>query len=215
MDFFDVVSSQRAVRDFSPEPVPHELVRTVLTAAGRAPSGTNAQPWRWIVLEDLAVRRSVAELVRTKAFNTDEVERMLARAKEEADPSRRALIASSARLFSDVAAAPLLVVACLCDLRSPVPDMRTLLAGSSIFGAVQNLMLAARAVGLGTVLTTFHQFFESELRELIDIPDNAVPVCIIPMGFPLNELSVEPNRRKSAESLTFWNRWDDPARFDS
>lgn len=119
---------------------------------------------------------------------------------------RRRLIESSLHLFTNIISAPVLVVPCLHGVRSPVSDPRALLAGSLILGAVQNLLLAAHALGLGTVLTTVQMFFEATLREVLSLPEEAVPVAIIPVGFPRDVLTGRPRRRPIAE-LTYWDAW--------
>jgi nitroreductase len=87
-----------------------------------------------------------------------------------------------------------------------VSDINDLFAGSSIYGAVQNLMLAARAQGLGTVLTTFNIVHEELIRKEFGLPDNARPVAIVPVGYPEGQ-RFGPTNRKPAETVTYWDSW--------
>ena len=100
------------------------------------------------------------------------------------DPSRRLTLRRAVEFFKDAGAAPVIIIPCLVNVSSPTDDPQQLLAGSSIYGAVQNMMLAARAKGIGTVLTTFQPMIDGTLRERLGIPPEAVPTCIVPMGYP-------------------------------
>ena len=108
-------------------------------------------------------------------------------------------------LFENFAAAPVWIIPCLLTDLSRAPD--TLLAGSSIYPSIQNIMLAARAEGLGTVLTTPQDGIMDELREELNIPDNALPVAIIPMGHP--NANFGPVTRKPLNNFLHWNGWND------
>jgi nitroreductase len=114
---------------------------------------------------------------------------------------------SSIAFREDVSAAPCLIIPCLVNLTSPTRDINSLFAGSSIYGAVQNLMLAARAIGLGTVLTTFNQQIEDTLRSEFNLPDDAKPVAVIPLGYPDGQ-TFGTTTRKPVESVTFYDGWD-------
>ena len=107
-------------------------------------------------------------------------------------------------LFANFAAAPLLVIPCLVRAQSPSPG--GLLAGSSIYPSIQNLMLAARAEGLGTVLTTPQDGIMDELRSELAIPDNALPVAVIPMGWPA--VNFGPVTRKPVSEFLHWDGWN-------
>jgi nitroreductase len=202
MDFFEVVHTQRSIRKFKPDQVPDELVWKMIDAAIRAPSGSNTQPWGWLIVRDEAKRLAIAEAVRAKMGDP-------VKGREEAmqlDPVRRRMRLASIAFREDVAAAPTLVIPCLVGVTSPTTDVNSLLAGSSIYGAVQNMMLSARALGLGTVLTTFNTSIEERIRSEFGLPDNAKPVAVIPVGYPDGE-NFGPTTRKQVESVTFWDGW--------
>jgi nitroreductase len=142
MEFFEVVHTQRSIRQFKPDPVPDEAIWKILDAAIRAPSGSNTQPWAFLVVRDADRRQVIAQAVRERM--EDPVRR---RAEaEQMDPVRRRMRLASIAFRENVASAPLLIIPCLVAPTSPSRDMHSLYAGSSINGAVQNLMLAtARA----------------------------------------------------------------------
>ena len=206
MDFFEVVLTQRSIRRFKPDPVPEEAIWKMIDAAIRAPSGSNLQPWIWLVVRDQAMREMIAREVGEYASSTDMLEKMREDIEGTEDASRRRLLRHARDFFQYMSGAPVLIIPCLVGIGSPVHDSGTLLAGSSIYGAVQNLMLAARAQGLGTVLTTVHPYIEDTLRREFHIPKEAVPVCVVPVGYPDGQ-RFGPTTRKPAETVTYWDDW--------
>jgi nitroreductase len=180
-DLFTVIRSQRACRAFSDAPVTDSLVARVLEAATYAPSAENRQPWELVVVRDAARRAAIGELMR-RAWE--------GRGREHSRPRL------DAHTFADVdrgatggvAGAPVLVVV--------GGDTRRGLAAtipSSLFPAIQNLLLAASALGLGSALTTIATGFADELRAAVGFPDEVVPVAVVPLGFPARPLG--PPRR--------------------
>jgi F420 biosynthesis protein FbiB-like protein len=202
MEFFEVVHTQRSIRKFKPDPVPDDAIWAMLDAAIRAPSGSNTQPWGFLVIQDAERREQIAAAVRAAAG--DQTAR---RAEaEQMDPARRRMRLASIAFREDVASAPLLIVPCLVAPTSPTKDVDSLFAGSSIYAAVQNLMLAARALGLGTVLTTFNIAIEDTIRRDFGLPADAKPVAVIPVGYPDGQ-SFGPTTRKPVDTVTFWDTW--------
>jgi nitroreductase len=134
-DIHELFRHQRAIRDFTAEDVPDALVNQVLTAAIHAPSGSNTQPWHFIVIRDPHVKHAISEVY------------------EEARAAAAVTRPSAGGVRQPLAAAPVLIVACV---NIPASGQAGLQTGASIYPSVQNLMLAARALGLGTVLTTLH-----------------------------------------------------------
>jgi nitroreductase len=176
---------QRAIRSFTDEDVPDALVDQILTAAIHGPSGSNTQPWHFIVIRDQAVKRAVSEVY----------EEARADAYRDRPPS-----ASGPR--QPLSAAPVLIVACVDTPTSGQAGFQT---GASIYPSVQNLMLAARALGLGTVLTTLHRRRKARIHEILGIPDNVESAAIIPVGWPDREYG--PNRRPPLERFVMRDRW--------
>lgn len=213
-DFFDVVNSQRAIRSFRQDAIPDELIWKIIDAAVRAPSGSNHQPWIWLVVKDEGKRRMIAERVRERFGDGGRLEQMRRNAESIEDPACRRMMLSVAEFFSIIAVAPVLIIPCLVRVTSPVNDPKSLYAGSSVYGAVQNLMLAARSLGIGTVLTTFNMYMEGALRKEFDLPDDAVPACIIPLGYP-DKQRFGPTACKPAEAVTYWDSWGQARRRNS
>jgi len=197
MDFFEVVTTQRAMRRLKPDDVPDELLWKILDAAVMAPSGGNVQPWNFLVVRDRATKEKIGE------WYLDAWERTYgpARAAMTSNPDMARTYRSADYLARHVADAPVLIFAMI---RKNMPDAGATL-GASIYPAVQNLMLAARALGLGTTLTTLHKLHEREVKELLGIPENVETMAMIPVGWPRGKFGTPP--RMPADKVTYWERW--------
>ena len=200
-DLYEAMNTQRAVRQWTDAPVPESAIRRIIEAATKAPSGSNLQPWGFVVVTDDAKRRVLADAIRTSfeqrfGGRRPDPERI-------EDPVQRRMMRGAFRLFDDFAAAPVLIIPCLVSAQSPAPE--GLLAGSSIYPSIQNLLLAARAEGLGTVLTTPQDGIRDVLADEFGIPAEAVPVAIIPMGWPA--VPFGPVKRKPVDEFLHWNGW--------
>ena len=197
-DLFVAIHTQRAIRYFKPDPVPDELVREVLQAAIRAPSGGNRQPWAFLILRDPEVRLKVAEFYKRAWDDTG-----MARLASDADPSIAQVYGSATDLSESIAEVPVLILACV---RHSGPST-SLTLGSSIYPAVQNLMLAARGLGLGTVITTVHKRYEDEIKQLLGIPENVETAALIPLGYPSETARFGGSSRAPVEQVTYRDRW--------
>ena len=208
--FFDVVYTARAMRRLKPDSVPPELLRRVLEAATMAPSGTNAQPWRFIVVRDPETKRRLGEL-HTRAFmpryGTEGP--WLAGAGEDERRRQEPQGITEQAMIERFALAPVLIVACRTGQRPAGAGMALVSWYGSIFPAVQNVLLAARALGLGATLTTMFTEYEQEVRELLGMPEESEPVALIPLGFPAGRFG--PLRRRPVEEVTFADRWGNDA----
>ncbi len=202
-DVYEVMQTQRAIRRWTDEPVDREVIERIIQAGCWAPSGSNLQPWGFLVVTDDGIRARLAAAIRemfSSRFadgrpNPEEIE----------DPTRRRMLRGAYNLFDNFDAAPVWIIPCLVRPESPAPT--GLLAGSSIYPSIQNIMLAARAEGLGTVLTTPQDGIMDQLREELSIPDNALPVAMIPMGHPNGNFG--PVTRKPLDEFLHWNGWND------
>ena len=195
-DFFEVVRSQRAHRAFSDEPVPDELVERVLEAATYAPSAENTQPWVFLVVRDATARERIGELNR-RAWEGG--------GREFSRPRLRPDVFAKveAGATGGIADAPVLVVVC----GDTTHCVETVLE-SSVWPAVQNLLLGAHALGLGSALTTITTVFGDELRSLLALPDHVRPLAVVPLGSPAKELG--PPRRAPVDEKTFRERYGEP-----
>ena len=195
-DFFSVVRTQRAHRAFTAEPVPDELVDRVLEAATYAPSAENTQPWVFIIVRDDAARARIGELNRQawegggRDFS-----------RPRLSPEVFAKVEAGAT--GGIANAPVLVVVCGDASRCVEAVLE-----SSVWPAVQNLLLAAHALGLGSALTTITTVFGDELRSLLALPGNVRPLGVVPLGRPAKSLG--PPRRAPVAEKTFRDRYGTP-----
>jgi nitroreductase len=182
MEFFDVVGRQRACRVFSFEPLADALVQRVLEAATFAPSAENRQPWVFVVVRDGARRAAIGELTRRAWAGGGR-----AHSEGRLSPGLLAEVETGAQ--GGVAGAPVLVVVG-GDAR--LGDRRVIEA--SVFPAVQNMLLAATALGLGSALTTLPVVFGAELAEAVGLPVEVAPLAVVPLGWPARPLG--PPRRQ-------------------
>ena len=198
MDIFEAIHTTRVMRRLKTDPVPDELVWKVLDAAIRAPSGGNRQPWNFIVIRDEATKKKIGEWY-LEAWNNS-----YGRARDAmtANPDSARMFGSADHLASHLAEVPVLIIATVSAAAGAAP---TSPAGSYIYPAVQNLMLAARALGLGTTLTTLHRAHESDVKQLLGVPDNVETMCLIPLGWPKGKFGTGP--RLTVEKVTYWEKW--------
>ena len=145
--FFEAIYTQRAIRRFKPDPVPDDLLLRVLEAATKAPSGSNQQPWRFLVVRDAAKRKAMSEALKAHLQSNEAMRTYFESGAQSDDRSKRLMLTGALELAYHIDAAPAVIIPCLTS------GSDRLLGGSSIDPAVQNLLLAARALGLGTVLT--------------------------------------------------------------
>jgi nitroreductase len=196
MEIFEAIYTLRAMRRLKTDPVPDELVWKVLDAAIRAPSGGNLQPWRFVVVTDAAKKKKIGE------WYLDGWNKMYGPRRDVpiTDPAAVRTFKSADHLANHIAEAPVLIFATVMSNMASVSG-----AGPNIFPAVQNLMLAARALGLGTTLTTLHKHHDADVKELLGIPDGVETMALIPMGWPKGNFGTGP--RRPVEEVTHWDAW--------
>jgi nitroreductase len=195
-DFFEVVETQRAARSFLPDDVDDETVARILTAATHAPSAENSQPFVFVVVRDAATRATIGDI-------TARIWQGGARALEE-DRLSPALLAEVDRgAMGGIAAAPVLVVVC-GDTRLTSPQA----IDSSVFPAVQNLLLASHALGLGSTLTTLPVLGGDGLARMLGLPLEVVPVAVVPLGHLAKPLG--PPRRRPLSEKAHRDRYGTP-----
>jgi nitroreductase len=202
-DLFEIISTTRSMRRLKPDPVPAGLIRTVLEAGVSAPSGGNMQRWRFIVVRDAQVKQTVGAYYK-RAW--DEVVAPRYGAGEPAPgttPERFRRMLDAAQYLADhIHEAPVWIVPCL---QGTTP---TRTAGSSIYPAVQNMLLAARALGLGATLTTLYLTFEREVEAAFGLPADVHSYAILPIGYPMGRFG--PVRRIPLADVVYEDRWGQP-----
>ena len=204
-DIWEAIYTQRAIRYWQQKPVPRELLEQVVAAASKAPSGGNLQPWIFVAVDDRAKLDEISSAIRGFWEGAESIRALMATREQSGDRSQRLMMRGARTFFSQPERAPAMILACLYQLSSPDADPATLLAGSSIYGAVQNLQLVARALGLGTVLTTVHEMIEADLRKTLELPPDAHPAALIPIGFP--DANFGPTKRRPVDEILRWNGW--------
>lgn len=198
IDVFEAIGTLRAVRRFSDEPVSDDDIWTILEAATMAPSGGNRQPWNFIVVRDPETKRRIGEYYR-RAWD-DTYGKLPAPPPSPENKGLGRAYRSAEYLARHLAEAPLLII-----VTTQGAGFGTSPSGSSIFPAVQNLMLAARALDLGSTITTLHRLYEADVKKLLAIPDDIETMALIPVGRPLGRFG--PPRRQPVEEVTFWEKW--------
>ena len=197
----EAMSTQRAIRRLRNDPVDDDVVLRCLDLAIRAPTGSNRQGWEFVVVRDPAVKHQLARLNR-QAWS---VYRRLGGKQARQDPAMRKIVAAvewQADHFEEV---PVVVVACLHG-RSPVfPPVLAASYYGSIFPAVQNLLLAARAVGLGAGLVTLPLWSRTLARRTLGLPRSVTPVAVVPLGWPRGKYG--PTTRRPVEEVVHLDRY--------
>ena len=219
---FDVMATMRAMRRLKPDPVPDELLEQLVEAATWAPSGSNLQSYEFVVVTD---REVMGRLSRLWARSVDAYVASIGRVTPAAqDRGIREAVLYQRDHFHET---PALIVACYPSRRPDPETAKKLLASfppedaellvarseriahlsaaSSVYPGVQNLLLAARALGLGAVITTWHLMLEHEWKRELAIPDEVNTFAVVPVGWPLGNFG--PVSRRPAAEVIHRDRW--------
>jgi nitroreductase len=211
IDLYGAMRTLRAVRRLRPDPIPDDTVRRVLEAATWAPTGGNRQAWRVIVVKDPLKKRRLGELYRTIAvpFMQSYSDRLASLPETERVKTEK-MLRSGLYLAEHFGEAPVICIFCFHPDGLAVTDAGlpriSVVGGGSIYPAVQNLLLACRAEGLGCVLTTLLCKAESEVREALSIPQPWGTAAAIPIGYPQLR-GHGPISRRSVEEMAFIDSW--------
>jgi nitroreductase len=217
---FEAMYTARSLRRLKPDPVPDELITRILDAAIRAPSAGNAQSWAFIVVRDAELRRQLGLIYRKASDIAEAVYAARGRPPHLSDRQFARMLAGGAHLWNHLGEAPVLLIP--CQRRPVVPPRDKLppaiaaryddelayaerIRGASIYPAVQNILLACRALGLGTVITTNHIRVEGEVKALLAIPDDVDTFALMPIGWPLDKFG--PLTRRPLAEVVHTDRW--------
>jgi nitroreductase len=198
MDLYEALYTTRAMRRVRPDPIPDHVVASMLDAAIRAPSGSNAQSWRWLTITDRDTVTSLGDLY-AAAWQT--LRDTVYKDREPTDPQMVRVTRSSEWLAANFGTVPLVVL----------PYTRNDPSGASIYPAVWSLMLAARGHGVGTTLTTILGMFQGKaLNELLGAPTERgwANAAAVPCGYPIGTWAVAA--RKPAHEVVYRDRWGNP-----
>jgi nitroreductase len=217
---FEAIYSARALRRLKPDPVPDAIVAQILDAAIRAPSAGNSQHWAFVVVRDREVKRKLGLIYRKASDIAKAIYRARGRPPHMTDAQYQRMMSAGAYLWEHMGNAPVLLVACLKDRPPPPreslpPELQAIYAeelvytdrirGASIYPAVQNIILACRAFGLGTLITTNHIRCEDEVKTLLGIPENVATYALMPIGYPEDKFG--PVKRRPVSEVTYADRW--------
>ncbi|HEX5165391.1 MAG TPA: nitroreductase family protein [Thermomicrobiales bacterium] len=197
MPLGEAIYTQRSIRRLRPDPIPIDDIHTIIEAASKAPNGGNAQPARYLVLTDRDVIRRFGALYR-EAWWAKRRDEGRPWTRREEIPTEERVSRGAAKLADEMADAPCIVLA-LTERKGQA---------SSVLPGVQNLMLAARALGIGSVPTTLHPQVMDRVYELLRIPASAELHLCIPLGYPRGGFG--PTRRRPTAETTYLNHWGAP-----
>ena len=201
LGLLEALHSTPARRYLSGKPISDDVIRAILDAAIRGPSAGNGQFRAWIVVRDPETKRQIAEWYREGWERHYGSRREQILAAEDGAMSRASFLAAD-HLADHLEEAPVWVFPVLLGAaKSTNPRL-----GSSIYGAVQQLILAARAYGLGATLTTLHVGHEEDVRKLLGLPEDALTMALIPLGYPARGRWSQPKRRPLDE-VVFQERY--------
>jgi nitroreductase len=219
MDLFEIMYSAGSIRRLRPDPVSDEIITKILDAAIRAPSGSNAQSWVFIVIKDAATRKQLGAVYKKSSDIMLKLYAGAPRPPHMDESNYQRFMQAVMHLFEHMGDAPVLLVPCLKasmwtgasnlpgDVKARLASAARI-AGSSIYPAVQNVILACRAFGLGTVLTTIHAFFEEEVREILKLPADVQTYALMPIGYPQGHHYRV--KRKAVREIACLDRYGNP-----
>jgi nitroreductase len=217
---FEAMYTARALRRYKTDPIPDDVITKILDAAIRAPSGSNQQNWVFVVVKDPAKRKKISGIYARGAQMVSGFYASRSRPPHMDEKQYQTLMNSASYLFEHLHEAPVLLFPCLRvegmgSLPNPLLEIAGKMSpmahasGASIYPAVQNIILACRAFGIGTVLTTLHLFFEDEVKGILGLPREVQTYALMPMGYPINKFG--PVKRRPVSEVayldSYGNNW--------
>jgi len=203
---FEIMYSMRAMRRLKPDPIPEETLKKIVDAGIHAPSGGNLQDWAFVLIRDAELKR----FIRDQYWGMWQKLQGSQGIPTNLPPARMRMYQAVAHLAEHLHEVPVLLLACARKENPPFAQFgyeRASVATvhGSIYPAVQNNMLACRALGISTVITTIHCCFEEELKQKLGIPDEMEVSALLPLGYPQDHFG--PTKRQPVETVIHWDRW--------
>ena len=205
---FEAIYSTRSMRRLKPDPIPDETLKKIIDAGVHAPSGSNFQNWAFVLVQEPEDKR----FIRDHYLETYQKLAQLGSipAMDDLPPYQQRMFAAAVHLAEHMHEAPVILLACTGTdfptyAQADNPRSITATLHASIYPAIQNILLACRALGIGATLTTVHYFFEDELKQRLDIPQDKEIAGLIPLGFPEGRFG--PTSRASVEEVIHWGKW--------
>jgi len=220
---FEAIYSARALRRLKPDPVPEHVLTKVLDSAIRAPSAGNAQSWSFVVVRDAEQRARLGAIYRKASDIASAVYASRGRPAHMTDEQFQRMMSTGSHLWDHMGDAPVLLVPCMKRPQLPPrsslpPDVQAMydqevayierIRGASIYPAVQNLILACRAFGLATLITTNHIRYEAEVKATLGIPEDVDTYALMPIGYP--EGNFGPLSRRPVVEVAYADHWSNP-----
>ncbi|MGO9450557.1 MAG: nitroreductase family protein [Candidatus Binataceae bacterium] len=201
-DLYEAIYTTRSMRRLKPDPVAPELIVKIIEAATMGPSGSNRQPWKFIVVRDAEIKAFVAERYRKawEIYFTPKAREIVANAPQS--PQGR-ILRSAKYLAEHIGEAPVMLFCCVKKYTDAGRSGQPMF--NAIFPAIQNLCLAARGYGLGTSITGLHMMHGKEVNERLGVPPEYQNAALIPIGYPKGRWG-RPERKPALE-VTFWEKW--------
>ncbi len=205
MGLFEIMYNCRAMRRLDTREVPEELLLKLIDAANQAPSGSNMQNGRWLIVRDPGVKTALADLNRVgvEAYIGPLVDNP-GSLSHQPEAKRRRMVDAVMWQMEHMHEMPALIVACL-EYGEKIKGSAILRGAGSIWPGVQNLLLAARALGLGAAPTTLALNDQDAVRKALNLPETMAALSLIPVGYPLGNFG--PVTRKPVEEIVRFDRW--------
>ncbi|MBH67736.1 MAG: nitroreductase [Rhodospirillaceae bacterium] len=204
-----LLSTTRAVRkrlDLG-RPIDSSLIVDCIRLSQQAPTGSNRQGWRWIVITDVEKRKIIADYYRTSAGNYLEDAKNAAINRNAVQDTK--VFESAQYLADNMDAVPVQIIPCIDTSHIPfdAPGHKWLALGGSIFPAIWSFQLALRARGLGSCITTLHLAYENEISDLIGVPTSFSQVALLPVAYTKGT-DFKPAKRPPVDEIVHWNKWE-------
>jgi len=217
---FEAMYTARAMRWLKPDPVPAAMIEQILEAGTQAPNAGNRQNWLFMVVRDPEQRSRIGEIYRRVSLWVLQRYQHQSKPAYQSEEEYERMMQGGMHLYEHMRDAPVLLVPCLritpFELPAQIPtEVTTAMraaapwtAGASIYPAIQNMILACRALGLGTVLTTNHTIAEEEIKQVLNLPPEFRTFALMPIGFP--ERNFGPVKRRGVSDVAMLDRYGTP-----
>ena len=205
MPLDEAMETQRAIRRLKPDPVDDEIILRLIELALKAPTGSNGQNWEFIIVKDPTVKKGLARINR----QIWRLSGRIGRWRTRHDPKRRRILDAVLWQSDHLEEAPVILVACLKGRYIPFVHISASTYFGSIYPAVQNLLLSARAINLGAALTTIPIWNLFAARQVLDLPWSITPCAVIPLGWPMGHYG--PTTRKPVHEVVSFDRFGNRA----
>ncbi len=210
-DLYETMSTLRAVRRLRPDPIPDEVLERILQAACWAPTGGNQQPWQVVVVTDPEIKLALKNIYAPEWEKyAQKFLHNISGLEGEAYEKWLRVADSGNYLAENLEKSPAILVFCANPAAMAITDAKldrvSMVGGGSVYPAVQNLMLACVAEGLGCTLTTLHCLREPEVKDVLGVPEGWATVALIPIGYPVGK-GHGPITRKPPSAMASRNRF--------